>query len=203
MDQFNQKLEKFGISKENIEYVRNLCFYPDTFYNFPFNEGDKEARKQYLLNEWQEEHVRLMLKHVKELEILRFKVCPSKMMDQEFWYVYFQLMKNKLRGDDFKKLIVEGGISPFQGKLVLSSVTSKGSETEQYFERLLKDSILQVILTTSNRFDGNDLSDSNSPEFGVSLENMDTYFYDDSTNYFQLKPTTAKNMSLKEDTNEN
>ncbi|PWA83126.1 BSD domain-containing protein [Artemisia annua] len=46
------------------------------------------------LSDWQEKHAVLVLSKVKELSQLRFRLCPRYLKEQQFWRIYFTLVKN-------------------------------------------------------------------------------------------------------------
>uniref|UniRef100_A0A803PG71 BSD domain-containing protein n=1 Tax=Cannabis sativa TaxID=3483 RepID=A0A803PG71_CANSA len=45
------------------------------------------------LSEWQERHATLVLSKVKEISQLRYKLCPGYMKENQFWGIYFALVK--------------------------------------------------------------------------------------------------------------
>ncbi|VVB04349.1 unnamed protein product [Arabis nemorensis] len=96
-----------GVTDELINHVRSFSI--DTFKNFPL-DGDEEASVNPLededngmsssanvkkeLTDWQERHAVLVLSKSKELSQLRFKLCPRLLKEEQFWRIYFQLVRN-------------------------------------------------------------------------------------------------------------
>jgi len=151
-----------GITDQLKEFVQNLCEeHPDTFVNFPLEE--KEIQEKLVLTTWQEKHVKLMLESVEDLRLLRFHLCPSQLKDDEFWTIYFLLVRNKVgpissessENTPIKKENEQArSVSPVMLDLVgngspFSSPISKGSDIEQYFDEIWKED----ILNNSNRSD--------------------------------------------------
>ncbi|XP_021907391.1 uncharacterized protein LOC110821753 [Carica papaya] len=97
--------DDLGVTDQLIDYIKSFTL--DTFKNFPLqdNEGatstydDGTARSSSAnvrndLSEWQERHAVLVLSKVKELSQLRFKLCPRYLKEQQFWRIYFKVVKN-------------------------------------------------------------------------------------------------------------
>ncbi|KAA8543478.1 hypothetical protein F0562_021027 [Nyssa sinensis] len=94
--------ELFGITDQLIEFVKSFTL--DTFKNFSLpdeqeaNSGDDtpttsgNIRKD--LSDWQERHAMLVLSKVKEMSQLRFRLCPRYLKEQQFWRIYFMLVKS-------------------------------------------------------------------------------------------------------------
>ncbi|KAK3193196.1 hypothetical protein Dsin_024506 [Dipteronia sinensis] len=100
-DQANQQ-ELLGVTQELIDHLKSFTL--DTFRNFPFQDDEEASydveaattsgtvRKD--LSDWQEQHAFLVLSRVKELAHLRFKLCPGYLKEQQFWRIYFMLVKS-------------------------------------------------------------------------------------------------------------
>ena len=79
---------------ELIDLVTHLCENPDTFLLFDLQ--DFPPKSKFHFSPMQEKHAALILKTVPALAKLRYEICPSKMSEDSFWYVYFQLTKKRL-----------------------------------------------------------------------------------------------------------
>eukprot|EP01114_Cavostelium_apophysatum_P021599 TRINITY_DN7584_c0_g1_i1.p1 TRINITY_DN7584_c0_g1~~TRINITY_DN7584_c0_g1_i1.p1 ORF type:complete len:634 (-),score=134.22 TRINITY_DN7584_c0_g1_i1:7-1908(-) len=82
----------FGVTPETIEYVENLAQNEELFLKFPL-----DGYKQFALSKRQERHAMLMMKVVPRLGTLRYKLCPTRMDDRLFWFVYFSLLRKRLK----------------------------------------------------------------------------------------------------------
>ncbi|KAE9460799.1 hypothetical protein C3L33_07310, partial [Rhododendron williamsianum] len=92
--------ELFGVTDQLIDFIKT--FTVETFKNFPLQDeeaancdggtGAGNVRKD--LSEWQERHATLVLSKVKEMSQLRFRLCPGRMKERQFWRIYFTLVKN-------------------------------------------------------------------------------------------------------------
>lgn len=93
-------LEAFGITPEFKEFIRNLDY--STFRDFSDTELNVSVgfvlddEGVLRLNPWQEKHVLLMLRVSKELDHLRYLLCPKRMSEEKFWLVYFSLTHTHL-----------------------------------------------------------------------------------------------------------
>jgi len=113
-----EELISVGITKPLLEFVENICQYPKTFVDFPVEESftptpqqmnsktdistptvGEQTRSIYILSPWQEQHARLILHQVKDLQKLRFKLCPSHLKEDAFWRIYFLLVRNYISRD--------------------------------------------------------------------------------------------------------
>lgn len=102
----NEKDEEqfLGVTVQLIDFVKSFTL--DTFRNFPLQEEDEGGNKagddspttssniRKDLSEWQERHATLVLSKVKEISQLRYKLCPRHMKEQQFWRIYFMLVKS-------------------------------------------------------------------------------------------------------------
>ena len=93
------ELRQYGITPEFKEFVTSLTY--STFRDYPTDELDtSEAastdREMHYLLPWQERHAMLVVQSVKEINELRFVLCPKRMTDEQFWKIYFNLTKKQL-----------------------------------------------------------------------------------------------------------
>ncbi|KAI3429723.1 hypothetical protein D9Q98_010039 [Chlorella vulgaris] len=101
------ELEAFGITPEFGEFVRTLNY--SAFRDFPTERllpaadggaaaGNTAAAVSpaYQLNPWQVRHATLVVQALKEVNELRFVLCPKYMTDEHFWHVYFTLARKYL-----------------------------------------------------------------------------------------------------------
>ncbi|KAF8113192.1 hypothetical protein N665_0054s0010 [Sinapis alba] len=93
-----------GVTDELIDHVRSFTI--DTFKNFSLydeeacvnpledeeDNGLSNVKKD--LSDWQERHAVLVLSKSKELSQLRFKLCPRLFKEDQFWKIYFKLVRN-------------------------------------------------------------------------------------------------------------
>ncbi|XVE78080.1 hypothetical protein DITRI_Ditri13aG0115200 [Diplodiscus trichospermus] len=97
----DEEEELLGVTQELIDHIKTFAL--ETFKNFPLqdNEGansssetqtSSNVRKE--LSDWQERHALLVLSKVKELSQLRFKLCPRHLKEENFWMIYFTLVKS-------------------------------------------------------------------------------------------------------------
>lgn len=91
-----REMEDYGITKEYIESVKQLDFSAFRDYQQGRDMTLPDVPNQHCLNAWQERHAMLLVRSVKEIDELRFVLCPKYMDDVEFWDTYFQLMKDAL-----------------------------------------------------------------------------------------------------------
>ncbi|XP_059626169.1 uncharacterized protein LOC132269129 [Cornus florida] len=94
--------ELFGVTDQLIDFVKSFTL--DTFKTFPLldeqesNFGDDNPttsgniRKD--LSDWQERHATIILSRVKDLSLLRLRLCPRHLKERQFWRVYFTLVKS-------------------------------------------------------------------------------------------------------------
>ena len=59
-------------------------------------ESASTDRDMHYLLPWQERHAMLVVQSVKEINELRFVLCPKRMTDEQFWKIYFNLTKKQL-----------------------------------------------------------------------------------------------------------
>ncbi|KAJ0972421.1 hypothetical protein J5N97_020380 [Dioscorea zingiberensis] len=91
-------MEEFGVTEQLCELIRG--FNANTFKDFPLQDHLEEqssaastsnVRKD--LSVWQERHASLVLSNVKEISQLRYTLCPRHLKEQEFWRIYFLLVR--------------------------------------------------------------------------------------------------------------
>ncbi|GJY66577.1 BSD domain-containing protein [Tanacetum coccineum] len=87
----------YGVTDELIDLIKTFTL--ETFKNFDLQdlEGgvlDNNKGESKDLSDWQEKHAILVLSKVKELSQLRFRLCPRYLKEQQFWRIYFTLVKN-------------------------------------------------------------------------------------------------------------
>lgn len=97
-----EEMEAYGINEELIQFVKELHYGMFRGYNDSNKETiDTHKRsdcndEEKVLNPWQARHATLLVRAVKEVNELRFVLCPRYMGDSEFWDIYFELVKDKL-----------------------------------------------------------------------------------------------------------
>ncbi|GMI66383.1 hypothetical protein like AT3G24820 [Hibiscus trionum] len=90
--------EFLGVTQQLIDQVKSFTL--DTFKNFPIQDNGNSETTQISsnvrkdLSDWQERHAVLVLSKVKELSQLRFKLCPRHLKEENFWRIYFMLVKS-------------------------------------------------------------------------------------------------------------
>ncbi|KAG7578604.1 BSD domain [Arabidopsis thaliana x Arabidopsis arenosa] len=79
------------------------------------------------LSGWQEKHAVLVLSKSKELSQLRFKLCPRVLKEDQFWRIYFQLVR---------KLVAKYEVLAIQQAKIrrMAMEDSKISETKGVYE---------------------------------------------------------------------
>ncbi|XP_028798287.1 uncharacterized protein LOC114753748 isoform X1 [Neltuma alba] len=92
----------YGVTEDLINYTKSFTI--DTFKNFPLQYEDEatnaensltnSARIRNDLSQWQERHATLVLSRVKELSQIRYKLCPGRLKDNQFWSIYFKLVRS-------------------------------------------------------------------------------------------------------------
>ena len=93
------ELRQYGITPEFKDFVRSLTY--STFRDYPVDDLDvgqpaSTDREMHYLLPWQERHAMLVVQSVKEINELRFVLCPKRMTDEQFWKIYFSLTKKQL-----------------------------------------------------------------------------------------------------------
>lgn len=78
----------YGVTDQLLDFVKNFSI--DTFRNFSLPEEENGWKD---LSDWQQRHAVLVLSKLKELSQLRFKLCPRFLKDNQFWTIYFVLVK--------------------------------------------------------------------------------------------------------------
>lgn len=93
-------MEEYGITQDYIEtHVRQLdysSFRDHAAAAAAVVEDQNKVEEEFRMNAWQERHALLLVKYVKEIDELRYVLCPKYMNDGEFWKTYFELMKEHL-----------------------------------------------------------------------------------------------------------
>ncbi|KAK8565207.1 hypothetical protein V6N12_058779 [Hibiscus sabdariffa] len=97
LSQQQEETDEFlGVTQQLIDYVKSFTL--DTFKNFPIQDNGNSENTQISsnvrkdLSDWQERHAVLVLS--KELSQLRFKLCPRHLKEENFWRIYFMLVKS-------------------------------------------------------------------------------------------------------------
>ena len=89
-----REMEEYGITEEYIESVKQLDY--SAFRDFHQSSEQSTGCEGKKMNQWQERHALLLVKSVKEIDELRFVLCPKYMDDGQFWETYFKIMKEEL-----------------------------------------------------------------------------------------------------------
>ncbi|PSR89691.1 Synapse-associated protein [Actinidia chinensis var. chinensis] len=101
----------FGVTDQLIDFIKTLSL--DTFNNFPLqdeegaNYGDGPGNVRKDLSEWQARHAMLVLSKVKEMSQLRFRLCPGRMKERQFWRIYFTLVKSYVAEYELRAIRLE------------------------------------------------------------------------------------------------
>ncbi|KAL4450215.1 hypothetical protein ABPG77_010884 [Micractinium sp. CCAP 211/92] len=105
----DEELTAYGVTPDFAEFVRTLNY--SMFRDFPaehlLSAGDEGSGGSgaaaavpggpaYRLNPWQVRHATLVVQALKEVNELRFVLCPKYMADEHFWHVYFTLARKYL-----------------------------------------------------------------------------------------------------------
>ncbi|XP_039121240.1 uncharacterized protein LOC120257983 [Dioscorea cayenensis subsp. rotundata] len=131
-------MEEFGVTEQLCEFVSG--FNVSTFKDFPLQDRSEEpisatvtstVRKD--LTEWQERHASLVLSKVKEISQLRYTLCPRLLKEQQFWRIYFLLVKTyvtpyeirALQKAKIKKISSEDNISAKKSGIEVEMIESK------------------------------------------------------------------------------
>ena len=93
-EDMQREMEEYGITDAYIDAVKQLDY--SAFRDFHQSAEESTESEEKKLNKWQERHALLLVKNVKEIDELRFVLCPKYMDDNQFWDTYFKLMKNDL-----------------------------------------------------------------------------------------------------------
>lgn len=97
------ELISYGITSKFIEFIRSLNY--NTFRDFSAGKDQgptdapasgEDAPDAPSLNAWQVRHAMLVVRAVKEVNELRYVLCPRYMQDQKFWEIYFALAASHL-----------------------------------------------------------------------------------------------------------
>ncbi|KAK1428475.1 hypothetical protein QVD17_17310 [Tagetes erecta] len=103
----------YGITEDLINLLKSFTI--ETFKNFDLQDEEgaidgAEATPgvvQKDLSSWREKHAILVLSKVKELSQLRFRLCPRYLKEQQFWRIYFTLVKNHVSKYELHALRLE------------------------------------------------------------------------------------------------
>ncbi|RAL42241.1 hypothetical protein DM860_012024 [Cuscuta australis] len=91
----------YGVTDSLIELIKS--FSVETFRNHPLPDEDgadcggdegTSGNVRRDLSDWKQHHALLVLSEIKELAWLRFKLCPRYLKEQQFWRIYFLLVKS-------------------------------------------------------------------------------------------------------------
>eukprot|EP01025_Chloroclados_australasicus_P043523 TRINITY_DN4662_c1_g1_i2.p1 TRINITY_DN4662_c1_g1~~TRINITY_DN4662_c1_g1_i2.p1 ORF type:complete len:356 (-),score=66.38 TRINITY_DN4662_c1_g1_i2:401-1402(-) len=123
-----EELHAYGITTQLEDYLRTLTY--STFRDYPKSKlrGPKSQNGAFLLSPWQIRHVTLILDRVKEIQDLRFVLCPQRMDETVFWQIYFTLTTKYLPKQAQEGL--EQDISQMKGLHVLEEEEEEGFEEE-------------------------------------------------------------------------
>lgn len=139
-----KELEAYGIDDDFLVFLRGLTY--STFRDFSgLPEADDvgfvdNGHGVMRLNPWQEQHANLVLRTVKELQDLRYVLCPRRMEEERFWKIYFALayrnlpegcITGKLPGGRIVKSSDENSdIPPLTGKYTFVQTHKNSSEAK-------------------------------------------------------------------------
>ena len=88
--------------------MRSLTY--STFRDFPdaagqtdsdSEAGERSAASASPLTAWQAQHAMLVVRHVKEVNELRYVLCPKRLRDAQFWAIYFTLARRYLPAEAY------------------------------------------------------------------------------------------------------
>ncbi len=96
------------------------------------------------LTPWQEHHALLVVQTVKEINELRFVLCPKRMTDNQFWKVYFTLAQKYLPPEAFAPAPQEQKQEVLAFCRLLCRILLCCVEEGIGLEMLMKDSSVQV-----------------------------------------------------------
>jgi len=88
----DEALEKFGITSKAKEYVDQLCQNNETFLEYPI-----DGAQSFSMSKRQENHAILMIIALPQLDEFRHNLCPKKMTESTFWFIYFSMLKNQTK----------------------------------------------------------------------------------------------------------
>jgi BSD domain len=81
-----------GVTPEMLEFVEHICNNDDLFLKFPLDD----MVTPFQLTPVQERHACFMLERSPKLSQIRYSLCPRRISDEVFWFVYFRLVHNQL-----------------------------------------------------------------------------------------------------------
>ncbi|XP_073270888.1 uncharacterized protein [Primulina huaijiensis] len=89
----------YGVTDRLVEFVKSFSIETFRSFSLPDGEGSiadggNSGNLRKDLSDWQENHAMLVLSRVKELSQLRFKLCPRYLKEQQFWRIYFALVRS-------------------------------------------------------------------------------------------------------------
>ena len=99
-----EELRAFAITPAFEGTVRGLTYSTFRDYRLPVGSSpssEGSTQQSRYLTPWQEQHALLICRQVKEIDELRFVLCPKRLTDQQFWTIYFQLVKDSLPAEAF------------------------------------------------------------------------------------------------------
>lgn len=179
-----ESMEAMGINEDFLIFLSGL-----TYSTFRDCSGSPEADdKGFIeigdgkskLNPWQERHANLVLHTVKELQDLRYLLCPKRMEEERFWKIYFSLAHPHLPEACISGELVpeekpvspstneDGSAPPLVGKYTFvqadkDSGKGEGSHAPKSAEDTDKDDELDVylenVLREGDEVEGSDLED--------------------------------------------
>uniref|UniRef100_A0A1J3FY70 BSD domain-containing protein n=1 Tax=Noccaea caerulescens TaxID=107243 RepID=A0A1J3FY70_NOCCA len=132
------KDELLGVTDELIDHVRSFTI--DTFKDFSLDDEEETSvnpledeengvssseNVKKDLSDWQERHAVLVLSRSKELSQLRFKLCPRLLKEEQFWRIYFQLVRN---------LVAKYEVLAIQQAKITRMAMEETSETKGVYE---------------------------------------------------------------------
>uniref|UniRef100_A0A2P2MRH8 Uncharacterized protein MANES_13G045600 n=1 Tax=Rhizophora mucronata TaxID=61149 RepID=A0A2P2MRH8_RHIMU len=112
--------EQFGVTQQLLDHIKSFTL--DIFKNFPLAEDAGSAGVAYCdetptattsanvrkdLSEWQQRHAVLVLSRAQELSQLRFMLCPCHLKEQQFWRIYFMLVKHHVSEYELQAIRLE------------------------------------------------------------------------------------------------
>ncbi|GAB4822589.1 hypothetical protein N2152v2_009635 [Parachlorella kessleri] len=139
-----EELQYFGFTAEFQDFIRTLNY--STFRDFPsehlspLQAGEPtDGAARQALNPWQAQHAKLVIQVAKEVNELRFVLCPRYMTDEHFWHVYFTLVKKYLP-DKAYNWTEQDTLPTFAGSKggsdELFSLSGIGSQLKQFGSKL-------------------------------------------------------------------
>lgn len=78
----------YALTPTLLEFASAIAEHETTFLQFP------KSHQPFHLTRAQEDHARQLLQQCQPIAKLRFRIVPKQMKEEEFWRVYFLLMRN-------------------------------------------------------------------------------------------------------------